>query len=117
MAEANHTSSDASEPPQPVLELRGVGKTFSGVHVLAGVDFSVRSGEVMGLVGENGAGKSTLMRIVTSIYDADPGGTIRFDGDEIHFTNTRLGEATYTRQSQDRVASSHSRQRLNGHPN
>jgi ribose transport system ATP-binding protein len=89
MAEANHTSSDASEAPPPVLELRGVGKTFSGVHVLAGVDFSVRSGEVMGLVGENGAGKSTLMRIVTGIYDADPGGTIRFDGNEIHFTNTR----------------------------
>ena len=38
MAEANHTSSDASEAPPPVLELRGVGKTFSGVHVLAGVD-------------------------------------------------------------------------------
>ena len=69
--------------------MSGVGKTFSGVHVLAGVDFSVRPGEVMGLVGENGAGKSTLMRIVTGIYDADPGGTIRFNGDEIHFTNTR----------------------------
>jgi len=89
MAEANHTSSDASEAPPPVLELRGVGKTFSGVHVLADVDFSVRSGEVMGLVGENGAGKSTLMRIVTGIYDADSGGTIRFDGDEVHFTSTR----------------------------
>jgi len=89
MAEANLTPSDSSNPAPPILELRGIGKTFSGVHVLADVDFSVHSGEVMGLVGENGAGKSTLMRIVTGIYDADPGGTIRFEGDEVHFTSTR----------------------------
>ncbi len=89
MTEANLKSSDASAPGTPVLELRGVGKTFSGVHVLSGVDFSVRPGEVMGLVGENGAGKSTLMRIVTGIYDADPGGTILLNGNEVHFTNTK----------------------------
>jgi ribose transport system ATP-binding protein len=89
MAEASSISFDGFAAAGPVLELRGVGKTFDGVHVLDGVDFSVRPGEVMGLVGENGAGKSTLMRIVTGIYDADSGGIIRFNGSEVHFTNTR----------------------------
>src|SRR5271167_1908198 len=89
MAEAAVKSPGASAPAAPILELRGVGKSFNGVRVLAGIDFSVRSGEVMGLMGENGAGKSTLMRIVTGIYDSDRGGIIRFDGNEVHFANTK----------------------------
>ena len=41
---------------QPILELQGVSKTFGAVHALTKVDFRVRSGEVMALVGDNGAG-------------------------------------------------------------
>jgi ribose transport system ATP-binding protein len=71
----------------PILELRGISKSFHSTKVLNGVDFAVRAGEVMALMGENGAGKSTLMKIVTGIYEADRGGTIKLDGAEVRFTN------------------------------
>jgi ribose transport system ATP-binding protein len=83
MVMGNQTSASSS----PILELRGVSKSFHGTKVLQSVDFSVRSGEVMALMGENGAGKSTLMKIVTGIYAADPGGTIKLDGTEVRFTS------------------------------
>jgi ribose transport system ATP-binding protein len=71
----------------PILELHSISKTFHGTTVLDRVEFAVRPGEVMALMGENGAGKSTLMKIVTGIYEADPGGTIKLDGAEVRFTN------------------------------
>ena len=49
---------------QPLLELRGVYKSFGSVQALTDVDFEVRSGEVMALVGDNGAGKSTLIKCI-----------------------------------------------------
>ncbi len=63
----------------PLLELRAVSKYFGGVQALVDVDFSVRAGEVIGLVGDNAAGKSTLARMVAGVYQPD-GGTILFDG-------------------------------------
>src|SRR4249920_1775508 len=63
----------------PTLELRGVSKNFGSVQALQEVDFEVRDGEVMALVGDNGAGKSTLIKCVAGIYSTD-GGEIRFDG-------------------------------------
>ena len=60
-------------PSAPLLELRNVVKAFSGVRVLADVDFDVRAGEVHALVGENGAGKSTLMNIVSGVTAPDAG--------------------------------------------
>jgi D-xylose transport system ATP-binding protein len=63
----------------PLLELHGVSKRFGAVQALSGVDFDVRAGEVVGLVGDNGAGKSTLVKVMSGIYIADEG-EYRFDG-------------------------------------
>ncbi len=61
------------------LELRGVFKSFGSVEALRGVDFEVRNGEVMALVGDNGAGKSTLIKCVAGIYSIDDG-DVYYDG-------------------------------------
>ena len=63
----------------PILELRGVSKRFGSVEALTDVDFEVRDGEVMALVGDNGAGKSTLIKCVAGIYSID-GGQFLFEG-------------------------------------
>src|SRR5438270_13089187 len=65
--------------PRATLELRAVSKSFGSVQALQGVDFEVRAGEVMALVGDNGAGKSTLIKCVAGIYSIDDGQTI-FEG-------------------------------------
>jgi ABC-type sugar transport system ATPase subunit len=58
---------------QVILEMRGISKSFPGVHALDNVNLSVRKGEVHALVGENGAGKSTLMKILSGAYSKDQG--------------------------------------------
>src|SRR5438093_10493567 len=63
----------------PTLELRGVSKHFGSVQALQEVDFEVRDGEVMALVGDNGAGKSTLIKCVAGINSIDSG-EIFFEG-------------------------------------
>jgi D-xylose transport system ATP-binding protein len=63
----------------PTLELRGISKAFGSVQALSEVDFEVRDGEVMALVGDNGAGKSTLIKCISGIYSADSG-EVLFDG-------------------------------------
>ena len=72
----------ATTPATPTLELRGVSKSFGSVQALRDVDFEVRAGEVMALVGDNGAGKSTLIKCVAGIYPIDSG-EILFDGEPV----------------------------------
>jgi len=69
-----------------LLQMTGIEKSFSGVKVLKGVDFSVEEGEIHGLMGENGAGKSTLIKILTGVYPCD-GGVIRMNGKEIYINS------------------------------
>lgn len=57
----------------PILEMRGINKSFGSVHVLHDVDFSVQPGEVTAMVGDNGAGKSTLIKCITGIYPFETG--------------------------------------------
>ena len=66
-----------------LLELRGISKSFGSVQALTDVDFEVRNGEVMALVGDNGAGKSTLVKCVAGTHSADSG-EILFEGTEVH---------------------------------
>ena len=67
----------------PVLELRGVSKTFGAVQALFEVDFHVAKGEVMALVGDNGAGKSTLIKCIAGIHPIDEGEVV-FDGEHVN---------------------------------
>ena len=69
-----------SETSRPLLEMRGISKTFPGVRALDNVRLAVHAGEIHSLMGENGAGKSTLMKILSGAYQADPGGEIVVDG-------------------------------------
>ncbi len=71
-----------------ILTMKGIDKSFPGVHALDHVDFEVRRGEVHALMGENGAGKSTLMKILTGIYSKDSG-TITYEGKEVEFSSPR----------------------------
>ncbi len=71
-----------------ILTMKGIDKSFPGVHALDHVDLEVRKGEVHALMGENGAGKSTLMKVLTGIYKKDEG-TITYEGKEVEFSNPR----------------------------
>ncbi|MFO1068906.1 MAG: sugar ABC transporter ATP-binding protein [Geminicoccaceae bacterium] len=71
----------------PLLDCRGIVKTFPGVQALKGVDFAVRPGRVHGLVGENGAGKSTLTKVIAGLYGPD-GGTLSLDGQPLALRGT-----------------------------
>jgi D-xylose transport system ATP-binding protein len=80
-----------------ILALEGVSKSFGPVQALEGVDFGVRSGEVVALVGDNGAGKSTLVKVIAGIHPADSG-RILFEGRPVTISGppdaTDLGIAT-----------------------
>ena len=66
----------------PLLEARGITKSFGHVEALRGVDFEVRHREIVALMGDNGAGKSTLVKILSGALQPD-GGEIRLDGETV----------------------------------
>ena len=74
-----------------VLKMEKIVKDFSDVRVLDSVDFELRRGEVMALMGENGAGKSTLMKILAGVH-TDWYGRIYIDGRNRRFENTKEAE-------------------------
>jgi D-xylose transport system ATP-binding protein len=85
--------SDPKEMPmtqstEPILQLRGVDKSFGAVQVLHGVDLSIYPGQVTALVGDNGAGKSTLVKCVAGIYNIDAGDYL-FEGKPVQVGNPR----------------------------
>jgi len=76
----------ATTTDAPLLQMRGIDKSFPGVHALRGVDLTVHAGEVVALLGENGAGKSTLIKILAGAHTPDVG-TISVDGVARHIAN------------------------------
>jgi simple sugar transport system ATP-binding protein len=64
---------------EPLLEARGIVKSFGRVRALRGADFTVFPGEVVALIGDNGAGKSTLVKVLSGVHPPDAG-EIRFAG-------------------------------------
>ena len=74
--------------PAVLLELVGVSKSFGGVEALRDVNFSLRAGEIHGLVGENGAGKSTTMKIIAGVH-TEYSGTYMIDGREVRLRSAR----------------------------
>ncbi len=77
----------------PILEMRGVSKSFFGIKALRAVDLTVYAGEIHALMGENGAGKSTLMKILSGAYRPDPGGEIRIEGQPVRIEGPLGGRA------------------------
>ena len=71
-----------------ILTMKGIDKSFPGVHALKKVNLEIRKGEFCALMGENGAGKSTLMKVLTGIYSKDAG-EIVFEGRTVAFTNPK----------------------------
>src|SRR5215470_15168520 len=67
-----------------LLELKAVSKHFGAIEALAGVDFSLERGEIVGLMGDNGAGKSTLVKIIAGNFPPS-GGEIVLEGKSVHF--------------------------------
>ena len=79
-------SPDLAHANAPLLELKALTKEFGPVRALDGVSFSVRTGEVVGLIGENGAGKSTLLNIVSGT-ETPTSGNVAVRGHDVSFAN------------------------------
>ncbi len=78
----------SSTAAPPLLEVRGLYKSFGPVQVLRDVDFLIEAGRVTALVGDNGAGKSTLVKCIAGTHGYD-GGEIRYEGRHVTVHNPR----------------------------
>jgi simple sugar transport system ATP-binding protein len=79
-------------PDTPLIEARGIVRHFGHVQALRGADFSVRQGEIVGLIGDNGAGKSTLIRILSGT-DRPNEGEILVNGQVVRFNGPQDARA------------------------
>ena len=82
------TMAPVSPTVAPLVTMSAIEKHFGPVTALAGVDLSVGTGEIVGLLGDNGAGKSTLIKILSGALRPSAG-EIRFKGETVRFRSTR----------------------------
>jgi simple sugar transport system ATP-binding protein len=82
------TMTPMSTATEPLVAMTGIEKHFGPVTALAGVDLSVGTAEIVGLLGDNGAGKSTLIKILSGALRPSAG-EIRFKGEAVRFGSTR----------------------------
>ena len=68
-----------------ILEMKNIGKSFSGVSVLRNINLGLVKGEVHALLGENGAGKSTLIKILSGFHPTEKSADIILDGKSVAF--------------------------------
>ncbi|SVC81298.1 uncharacterized protein METZ01_LOCUS334152, partial [marine metagenome] len=86
--EGSRLKEEADSREAPLLEVRGIDKSFPGVRALGEVDLTLHKGKVLALIGENGAGKSTLMKILAGVQPPDAG-EILLDGEPVVIESTR----------------------------
>ncbi len=86
MVSSKEKNTKIKENKKFILEMKGIVKRFGGIKALDNVDFNIKKGEVVGLLGDNGAGKSTLIKIVCGVHQPDEG-EIFLEGKEIKFLN------------------------------
>lgn len=83
----SHIQSEQGRSATPLLQTKGISKSFPGVRALDNVDFELQHGEIMALLGENGAGKSTLIKVLTGVYQKD-NGEVLLENQAINPTDT-----------------------------
>src|SRR5712691_11324754 len=66
---------------EPVLELKGLSKSFGGLHAVRGVSLEIMPGDRKAIIGPNGAGKTTLFNLITGIFPASSGQVLLFGKD------------------------------------
>jgi ribose transport system ATP-binding protein len=76
----------------PIIDLRGISKSYAGIRALEGVDFAAHSGSVHAILGENGAGKSTLIKIISGVVSPDEG-EMRLHGTPVRFASPAAATA------------------------
>ena len=72
----------ALDPSQPLLEIRGLSKSFGGIRAVAGLDLTVMPGRIVAVIGPNGSGKTTFFNLVTGLTKPDAG-RVRFAGEDV----------------------------------
>lgn len=88
--------SATSGDTQPVLELKGLSKSFGGLHAVRDVTLQIRAGDRKAIIGPNGAGKTTLFNLITGIFPATSGQVLLFGQDITNwpsYRRTALGMA------------------------
>ena len=89
---------DADGNDVPRLAVQSLSKTFGRVKVLRDVSFTVRPGEIHGLLGQNGSGKSTVIKVLSGLYRPDPGAGMTIDGNDVPqpITPSRISKSGLT---------------------